>query len=63
MVPGRWPARVVSSQPGPGTMTGDGDILTDENGSRWRVISEAEASIARNSTGGYVATVSRGFIR
>lgn len=48
---------VVSSVPGPGTATGEGDILIDNRGNRYRVVSDQEADMIRNSTGGWVATL------
>ena len=30
--------RIVNRQSGPGTMTGEGDIVTDSYGTRWREV-------------------------
>lgn len=49
MVPRKWPARIVQTIAGPGT-TSDGDILIDENGTRWQRLSEAEADYHRSGT-------------
>lgn len=57
--------RVVQRISGPGTVTGDGDILVDQFGKHYRVVSNAEAQMARSTTTvGSVFTVDeRGFIR
>lgn len=57
MVPGHWPPYVVKREPGPQTCTGAGDILTDSNGNRWRLLAPGEAANIRNSTGGMVGTI------
>lgn len=65
MVPGKWPARIVQTFPGSGTMVGDGDTLVDENGNRWRRISEAEANLLRSGTAtsiAHLATIKDGKI-
>jgi len=44
------PRYVVNRLPGPGTCTGEGDILIDNQGGRWRVVSDAEAQMMRQGT-------------
>lgn len=56
MVP--YSQRFVSHrEPGPGTMTGAGDIIVDNYGNRYRVLDAGEAQSIRNSTGGQVYTI------
>jgi hypothetical protein len=55
---------IVKREPGPQTVTGAGDIVTDNCGQRYRVIDSAEANMLRNSTAGQVFTIgSDGTIR
>ena len=53
MIFGNYP-RVVGREPGPGTATGEGDTLIDNNGNRYRVVSDAEAAMLRSGTGSNV---------
>lgn len=57
MVPGKWPAKIVQTIPGTGTMVGPGDIHIDENGNCWRQLSEAESNYLTNNGGTPVANV------
>lgn len=44
MVPSKLPPRrIVHTQPGPSTAGGVGDILTDDRGCRWIVVSENDS--------------------
>lgn len=56
MVPGKWPAQIVKRMSGPGT-TSDGDILIDENGNAWRLLSEAEARYYGSSSQTQIAHI------
>jgi hypothetical protein len=49
--------RVVGREPGPGTISGDGDTLIADDGSRYRVVSDAEARMLRQGTGNTVRTL------
>lgn len=49
MVPGKWPARIVQTIPGPGT-TSYGDTLIDENGTAWRRLTDEQAQFHRSGT-------------
>jgi hypothetical protein len=57
MVPGKWPARIVRTISGPGTIVGPGDIHIDENGSAWRQLSEYEAGYLRSGTATIAAAI------
>jgi hypothetical protein len=45
---------VVQSRSGPGTCTGVGDYVIDDQGMEYRIISHAEANMIRNSTAEHV---------
>lgn len=49
MAPGKHPARIVQHISS-GSTCGNGDILVDENGNRWRLIEEVEKSILTSGT-------------
>ena len=44
MVPGYWPPRVVKREPGPATVSGAGDILTDSDGKQWIIVDRCDRS-------------------
>ncbi len=52
-----WPRRVVRRDPGPGTCSGAGDVVTDNMGQTWRVVDCYEADMIRSGTAGSVATL------
>lgn len=54
MVPGNYPRIMGTRRPGPGTATGEGDIIYDDRGCEYRVVSMAEAQQINSSTGGHV---------
>lgn len=56
MVPGNWPAKIVKRISGSGT-TSDGDILIDENGSAWKLLSESESRYYGSSSQTQIAII------
>lgn len=61
MVPSSKPLKIVQTIPGPGTASGPGDILVDENGNRWRVMDGFEQS-GTSTVAGATRTIRGGYL-
>lgn len=57
MVPANYPKLMGTRSYGAGTATGEGNLVYDDQGRGYRIVSPDEAERIRNSTGGYVHTL------
>ena len=53
MMFGNYP-KIVRRHAGPGMATGEGDTVIDDRGNSYRIVSEVQAQMIRQSTGGMV---------